>query len=145
MSIQIMALELQSYKRMKNTCHCGHLQKFPDSVDIGCSIPHLICRLPHLACTCVGTKVCGNFIASWCMYTKGHVFLHVLVCTNGKECALSVLTVFNCCLCVLIMSGEDGVHADEAAQGKLKREVMSVLGRVRGNENCCSQTSLWCE
>jgi len=73
------------------------------------------------------------------------VFLHVLVCTCGKECALSVLTVFNCCLCVLIMSEEDGVRVDEAAQGKLQGEVMSVLGKVGGNENCCSQKSLWCD
>jgi len=28
---------------------------------------------------------------------------------------------------------------------ELKREVMSVLGKVRRNENCSSQTSLWCE
>jgi hypothetical protein len=68
------------------------------------------------------------------------MFLHVLVCTYGKERASSVLAVYNFCLCVLIMSGEDGVHADEAAQHKLKREVMSVLLKVRGNENCCSQT-----
>ena len=73
------------------------------------------------------------------------MFLHVLVCTYGIECALPVLTFFNCCLCVLIMSGEDGVRDDEAAQDKLERDVMSVLGKVRGNENCHSQTSLWCE
>jgi predicted NAD-dependent protein-ADP-ribosyltransferase YbiA (DUF1768 family) len=145
MYIQMMALELQSYKRTKDTCHYGHLQKFPDSVDTRIQHTCLISRLPHHAFTCLGTKVCGNFIASWCMYTRGHVFLHVLVCTYGKECALSVLTVFNCCFCVLIMSEEDGVHANEAAQGKLQGEVMSVLGKVRGNENCYSQKSLWCE
>jgi hypothetical protein len=139
--IKMVASELQSYKGTKNTCHCGHLQKFPDSIDTRIQHTHLICRLLHHAFTCVGTKVCGNFIASWYTY----LFLRVLVCTYSKECALFVLTVFNCCLCVLIMSGEDGVHAEEAAQGKLKRKVMSVLGKVRGSENCCSQTSLWCE
>ena len=117
MYVQMMALELHSYKRTQNACHCGRLQKFTDPFDTRIQHTRFICRLPHHVFTCVGTKVCGNFIASWCMYTRGHVFLHVLVCTYGKECASSVLTVFKCCLCVLIMSGEDVLHADEAAQG----------------------------
>ena len=111
MYIKMMALELQSYKR--TTLWAS--PEVPRFTYTRIQHTRLICRLLHHAFTCVGTKVCGNFIASWCMYTRGHVFLHVLVCTCGKECALSVLTVFNCCLCVLIVFGENGVHADEAA------------------------------
>jgi len=123
----------------------GISRSFQSQLILGCSIPTSFAGFPIVLAVVWGQK---------CVVT----LLHLGLRTQGGTCscmswsvpmaknvASSVLTVFNLCLFVLIMSGEDGVHADEAAQSKLKREVMYVFGRVRGNENCCSQTSLWCE
>jgi hypothetical protein len=79
MYIQIIALELHSYARMKNTCNCGNLQNFAASVNNRIPHSHCMCSIASCFC-CLGTRLCSKHFASCFTYTRDHIFLHLLVC-----------------------------------------------------------------
>lgn len=72
----------------------------------------------------------------------------------SMECLLTALITIsrtNCCLCVLVISGEGDVHADEEPEDKEERKVISVSESVgvaqigQGNEHPCGWILLQCK